>query len=59
MKKYLQIWVSFAVDCFGYSEEEAREMYTDNAGKFSEFLSAIEIERMFEWSALPVPANLQ
>ena len=59
MKKYLQIWVSFATDCFGYSIDEATEMFKDNAGKFSEFLSASEIERMFEWSSLPVPANLQ
>lgn len=52
-----KIWVSFATDCWGYSEEDALEMYKDNGGKFSEFLSDDEQERMFEWGGYPTPAR--
>lgn len=58
MNKYLKVWISFAIDCFGYDEQEAKDLYKDHGGKLTSFLSSEEIERMFEWSALPVPNSL-
>lgn len=55
--KYLNTFISFAADCWGYSAEEAEELYRDHEGNFKAFMSREEIERMFEWSGLPVPSN--
>lgn len=55
---YLHIWIAFATDCLGYHYEEAVDLFVEHDGNLKNFLSVDEIERMFEWSALPVPNEL-